>query len=57
MRNKVKICCFAILGILVLGGSVSCAYANAKNEVLISTETETLPDGNILVTELYEEIP
>ena len=69
MKNRIKMCCFSILGVLVLGGSVSYAYSNATsvgiiNEkefdgdcVMLSNETEELPDGNIYIEELYEVIP
>ena len=69
MKNRIKVCCFSILGVLVLGGSVSYAYSNGTsvgiiNEkefdgdcVMRSNETEELPDGNIYSEELYEVIP
>lgn len=31
MKNKIKICCCSILGVLALGGSVSYAYSNVTS--------------------------
>ena len=64
MKNRIKICCFSILGVLVLGGSVSYADSNATsvgiiNEkefdgdcVMLSSESEEWTDGNIYIEEL-----
>lgn len=69
MKNRIKICFFSILGVLVLGGSVAYAYSNVTsvgiiNEkefdgdcVMLSNETEELPGGNVYIEELYEVIP
>ena len=69
MKNRIKICFFNILGVLVLGVSVAYAYSNVTsvgiiNEkefdgdcVMLSNETEELPDGNVYIEELYEVIP
>ena len=64
MKNRIKICFFSILGVLVLGVSVAYAYSNVTSVgiingdcVMLSNETEELPDGNVYIEELYEVIP
>lgn len=69
MKNKIKVCCLAAIGVLVLGASVSYAYSNVTtvgvidekafdgDSVMLSSETEELPDGTVYVEELYEVIP
>lgn len=65
MKKKRIIYCLVALAVLGIGSSVY-AYSNSKTvgvinendfkgkEVLVSVETEVLPDGFVMVDETYE---
>ena len=73
MKRKITVYCLAALGVLVLGTTAAFAHSNMgtvkmkledesgvvreREGILLSRETEVMPDGYIYSEELYEILP